>query len=102
MFDRGLSCGCAPRTIRCMESHEWHENTDEGKRYYRANFHSGRWSILTTTIKRDPVWDFVNEPDLHIWQELRQVVFNKYQRKRCPWDRVAELDRIIEASGSET
>lgn len=26
---------------------------------------------------------------------LREIVFNKYQRKRLPWERVAEIDRIL-------
>lgn len=78
-----------------MESHEWHENTEEGKRYYRANFQAGRWSVLTTTMKRNAVWDRLEEPPMEVWRELRDIVWKKYQRKRCPWDRVAELDKII-------
>lgn len=78
-----------------MESHEWHENTDEGKRYYRANFQAGRWSILTTTQKRNPSWDRLDSPPVGVWEELRDIVWKKYQRKRCPWDRVAALDRIL-------
>jgi hypothetical protein len=34
----------------------------------------------------------VTEP---IWRELRDVVWKKYQRKRCPWERVADLDKIL-------
>jgi len=97
-----------------MESHEWNENTEEGKRYYRANYQGGRqgsksgrhdskdnlqesnWTILTTLQKRDPKWDFVDEPTLEMWQEVREIVWKKYQRKRCPWERVVELDKIIE------
>lgn len=78
-----------------MESHEWKEQTEDGKRYYRANFRGGRWTLLTTTIKRDPVWDIVAEPTLDHWRELRTLVWNKYQRKRCPWERVECLDREI-------
>ena len=78
-----------------MESHEWSENTDEGKRFYRGNFQGGRWTILTTQQKRDPVWDKVEQPSEDIWRELRDIVWKKYQRKRCPWERVAELDRML-------
>lgn len=79
-----------------MESHEWHENTEDGKRYYRGNFHPGRgWSVLTTTMKRDPVWEKMDNPGTDVWVELRDIVWKKYQRKRCPWDRVAELDAIL-------
>lgn len=78
-----------------MERHEWSERTDEGKRYYRGNFRGGEWIVLTTTMKRDPVWEIMESPDREIWEALRDIVFRKYQRKRCPWERVAELDRII-------
>ena len=30
-----------------------------------------------------------------VWRELRDIVWKKYQRKRIPWERVAELDRIL-------
>ena len=79
-----------------MESHEWFDHTDEGKVYYRANFIGGRWTIMTTMMKRNPVWTDLREVPAEVWQELRQIVFNKYQRKRIPWERVAELDRILE------
>jgi hypothetical protein len=78
-----------------MESHEWFENTPDGKVYYRANFIGGRWTIMTTTQKRNPTWtDLANVP-VPVWRELRGIVWNKYQRKRCPWERVADLDRMI-------
>lgn len=82
-----------------MESHEWSERTDEGKRFYRGNFRSGGWIVLTTTMKRDPVWEIVEHPQVEVWEALRGIVFRKYQRKRCPWERVAELDKIIARTG---
>lgn len=78
-----------------MESHEWKETTEDGRRYYRANFMGGRWTLLTTTMKRDPVWEVVPTPTLDHWRELRMLVWNKYQRKRCPWERVEGIDREI-------
>ncbi len=78
-----------------MESHEWHERTEDGVRYYRANYHGLRWGFLTTVQKRDPVWDRVENPTEELWRSLRDIVWKKYQRKRCPWERVAEIDRIL-------
>lgn len=77
-----------------MESHEWNEKTDEGKRFYRANYHAQEWRILTT-LKTDPDWEILEEPPEDVWRELRKIVWNKYQRKRCPWERVASLDKIL-------
>ena len=78
-----------------MESHEWSEKTDGVKVYYRANFIGGRWTIMTTAMKRDPEWTDLREVPVDVWRELRDIVWKKYQRKRCPWERVADLDRII-------
>jgi hypothetical protein len=78
-----------------MESHEWFENTDEGKVYYRANYIGTRWTIMTTMQKRNPTWTDIKPVPVEIWRELRDLVWKKYQRKRCPWERVADIDRII-------
>ena len=78
-----------------MESHEWRERTEEGTRYYRGNYHGDRWTILVTTMKRDPVWDRVEQPTEEIWRALRDVVWRKYQRKRGPWERIVDLDKML-------
>ncbi len=78
-----------------MESHEWKERDEDGVRYYRANFHANHWGFLTTTQKRDPVWERVEQPSEALWRALRDIVWRKYQRKRCPWERVAEIDNIL-------
>lgn len=79
-----------------MESHEWFENTDEGKVYYRANYYlGGKWTIMTTMQKRNPVWTDLDPVPEAVWRELRDIIWKKYQRKRGPWERIAELDRIL-------
>ena len=50
---------------------------------------------MTTMQKRDPVWTDLQEVPAEVWTELRDIVWKKYQRKRCPWERVADLDRIL-------
>ncbi|MGD7654005.1 MAG: hypothetical protein ACQCXQ_12370 [Verrucomicrobiales bacterium] len=78
-----------------MESHEWKEITDEGKRFYRANFFRGEWTMLTATQRRNADWETVDDPPKELWIKLRELVWNKYQRKRCPWERVVSIDRIL-------
>jgi hypothetical protein len=85
----------ATRHAPGMESHEWFENTDEGKVYYRANYIGTRWTIMTTMQKRDPTWTDIKPVPEAIWRELRELVWKKYQRKRCPWERVADLDKML-------
>lgn len=77
-----------------MESHEWNEKTEEGKRFYRANYHGKDWAIITT-LKSDPDWVRIEEPSEEVWRALRDIVWKKYQRKRCPWERVAMIDKIL-------
>jgi hypothetical protein len=50
---------------------------------------------MTTMQKRDPTWTDVKSVSEPIWRELRDIVWKKYQRKRCPWERVADLDKIL-------
>lgn len=79
-----------------MESHEWHERGAEGLRYFRASRHGERWTILTT-LKTDPEWQRLEPESIpeEVWRALRDVVWRKYQRRRCPWERVAELDKLL-------
>jgi len=85
-----------------MESHEWFENTTEGKVYYRANHLGGRWTLMTTRQKRNPEWTDLDPAPTEVWRELREIVWKKYQRKRCTWERVAEIDRILAEAGEGT
>jgi hypothetical protein len=93
-----LNLGLHPRPqtfpLTHMESHEWNERTEEGKRFYRANFHAKEWRIITT-LKTDPDWEPIEEPSEEVWRALRDIVWKKYQRKRCPWERVAGLNKIL-------
>lgn len=77
-----------------MESHEWNEHTEEGKRFYRATRHAEKWTIITT-LKHEPLWNTLEEVPEEVWRALRDIVWRKYQRKRLPWERVAELDKIL-------
>jgi hypothetical protein len=79
-----------------MESHEWRERTDAGLRYYRASYQGGRWTLITT-LKSEPDWTILEPAEIpvEVWHALRDIVWRKYQRKRCPWERVAEIDRLL-------
>ncbi|MGA0899103.1 MAG: hypothetical protein ACO3SO_01720 [Luteolibacter sp.] len=83
-----------------MERHEWFEQSEVGKVYYRANYRNhGRWTIMTAVQKRNPTWVDLDPVPEEIWRKVRELVFNKYQRKRLPWERVAEIDKML---GEET
>lgn len=78
-----------------MESHEWRERTEEGLRFWRANRHASRWTFQTT-LKHEPDWHLIDPVPREMWEALRDILWRKYQRKRCPWEHVERIDKILE------
>lgn len=75
--------------------HEWHEFVPEfGKRYYRGYWDSRAWrfSVLDKEIR---AWVPVEKPDLELWEKLRTVLFNKYQRRRLHIRLLESVDKIL-------
>ena len=83
-----------------MQKHQWREQTEEGLRFYRAVHHGGRWKLLTR-LKGDEDWETREELEREDWEKLREVLFNKYQRRRCPWELIERIDRRLEAMSKE-
>lgn len=81
-----------------MESHEWRERTDEGLRFWRASRHAGQWTFKTT-LKSDPDWEDIDPVPRELWEELREILWRKYQRKRCPWKLIEDIDKLLESDG---
>jgi hypothetical protein len=78
-----------------MTKHQWREESEEGTRYWRANYHGGRFELLTK-VGEDERWEKLTPPKKEHWEALREVLWRKYQRKRCPWNLVAKVDKLIE------
>ncbi|MGJ8696451.1 MAG: hypothetical protein ACSHYF_09040 [Verrucomicrobiaceae bacterium] len=78
-----------------MERHEWHiTDGEESHQYWRANHHGGRWTIMMKP-DRDADWETIKKPENEHWEMLRDVLWRKYQRKRCPWKMIAKIDKIL-------
>jgi hypothetical protein len=76
--------------------HVWKTTTPEGqKREVRAERFGGRWKFQSK-IPSDAMWSYYEVPPLEELEELRDIVWRKYQRKRLPWDDVASLDQMLE------
>lgn len=76
--------------------HVWKTTTPEGeKREVRAERFGGRWKFQSK-VPSDAQWTYYDHPPLEDLEELRDIVWRKYQRKRLPWDDVASLDRMLE------
>ncbi|MBL9143128.1 MAG: hypothetical protein JNM99_05535 [Verrucomicrobiaceae bacterium] len=75
--------------------HEWHETRPEGgKHYFRAHFDGVRWKFSHTTPE-DVDWPVIDEPELDVWEALRDVLFRKYQRKRLNYKLLESVDQIL-------
>lgn len=78
-----------------MQKHEWRENTADGKtRLVTATRHGGKWK-LRARLKSDEDWTLYPVISLEDLETLRELVFNKYNRKRLPYDQVLEIDTLI-------
>ena len=71
-------------TLASMEVHTWKERTEEVGR-----------------AERDDVeWERVELTRAH-WVTLRDVLWRKYQRKRCPWRFIETIDKLLEEMPEE-
>jgi len=77
-----------------MQKHQWREATDEGTRFYRAFYHASRWDFATQ-LKGEEDWDEQYEATQEVWQSLREILWAKYQRKRCTWKIVETVDKVL-------
>lgn len=81
-----------------QQIHEWKEKTDEGTRIYKAIYHSKEWSMCTAmkgTRAQPALWEDIETITDEHWEMLRDVLFRKYQRKRCPWKLIEEIDKKL-------
>lgn len=79
-----------------MAKHEWRERTPEGEvRYVTAKRHMGKW-LFQTCLKSDEEWTQLDALPLGDLEQLREVLWRKYQRKRVPYEHVQEIDAMIE------
>ena len=88
-----------------MEVHAWKERTEKGTLMYRACFHAGQWKLECAPkmgrAERDNVeWERVELTRAH-WVALRDVLWRKYQRRRCPWRFIENIDKLLEEMSEE-
>ena len=77
-----------------MQNHTWRERDDEGLTFYKATVHGGRWTMASQR-KDDEEWTRYDPIPDELLEQLRDVVFNKYQRGRCGWKLVAGIDKLL-------
>ncbi len=80
------------------ERHEWREDTEEGTRIYKAVLFAREWRFATAmkgSRRARPEWEDIIEVTTEHWEKLREVLFRKYQRKRCPWKYIEAIDKKL-------
>lgn len=77
-----------------MTQHEWREENDGETIYWRANYHGGKFTMYRRP-KEDDIWERLDPPTEAELEVLRDVLWRKYQRKRCPWKAVVTVDRML-------
>ena len=78
-----------------MKTHQWRENGEAGTTFYRACHHAGRWTLFLKGPGAEG-WEEIDPPEREDWERLREVLWRKYQRGRCPWKLVEKIDRLLE------
>ena len=78
-----------------MQRHAWREQTEEGVRFYRASHQSSSWT-LQSQLKGEEDWQPHDPITREEWEKLREVLWRKYQRGRCPWKLVERIDKRLE------
>lgn len=79
-----------------MTKHEWRERDEDGEiTYFRAIHHAGRWQYYSTK-KSDPEWHAHECLPLPAMETLREVLWNKHQRRRLPLKQLEQVDLLLE------
>jgi len=62
---------------------------------WRATKFAGRWKIhRIDDVGRGPEWVEIKSPHSSILEQLRGVLFRKYQRRRVPYEDVTHIERL--------
>ena len=82
-----------------MKIHDWKDRTDTGEnRLWRATKHGGDWKFMSRLQKSEEGWTTHEKMEIEDLKLCREVLFNKYQRRRIPWEDVVAIDNMIEDS----
>lgn len=76
--------------------HVWKTVTEDGeKREVRAERFGGKWRFQAK-LKSEERWTYFDHPSIEDLEQLRDILWRKYQRKRLPHDDVASIDAWLE------
>jgi hypothetical protein len=75
--------------------HGWTHRTEDGeKREVRAVKTQGRWR-LQAKLRHEEQWTYFDNPERADLEELRDILFRKYQRRRASFEDVVLADKML-------
>ena len=75
--------------------HVWTQRTEDGeKREVRAAKSQGRWK-LQSKLKHETDWTYHDSPIRGDLEELRDILWRKYQRRRASHEDVLLADKML-------
>lgn len=75
--------------------HGWTQRTENGeKREVRAVKTQGRWR-LQSKLRHEERWTYHETPERADLEELRDILWRKYQRRRASHEDVLLADRML-------
>lgn len=77
-----------------MQRHEWRVSEGDRTDYWRADHHGGRW-MMSEKLDGADHWTKLDPPRREHYQALREVLWDKYQRKRCSFSLIKKLDKML-------
>ena len=84
-----------------MKKHDWRDRDADGElTFYRATFHGRKWALFSHP-KGEEEWRPHDPMSLEELRMIRDVLWRKYQRRRCPWEEVDRFDKFIEEAEEE-
>jgi hypothetical protein len=81
-----------------MHRYEWRERGEEGLRYYRVDYHASRWKMMSQ-LKGEEDWIPHDPMTAEEWQTIRDHLWRRYQRKRCSFALIEQVDKQLEKMG---
>ena len=80
-----------------MKIHDWRTRSEtEENRLWRATKHGSRWEFMSRLQHSEEGWTNHEEMNIDELKTFREVLLNKYQRRRIPWEDVLKIDNMIE------
>jgi hypothetical protein len=80
---------------RMRNLHVWTHRTEDGeKREVRAVKTQGRWR-LQSKLRNDADWVYHEAPERADLEELRDILWRKYQRRRASYEDVLLADKML-------